>query len=162
LRTVDWIKDASVARLWPNQIVVSVTERKPVARVAVKSNREALIDEDAVMLEPGQEHYSLPLLAGVSASDPVAKRRPQMDRFRNLMRELGPASAKITQVDVADPDDLKIQEPMDGRTVTLLLGDQHFALRHQSFLNYYSEIKKKLPKAAVLDLRLEDRITVVE
>jgi len=162
LRTVDWVKDANVARLWPNQIVVSVTERKPVARVGLSGNREALVDEDGVMLTPGQERYHLPRLDGVSASDAVATRRQQMGRFLNLMKELGDAGAKISEVDISDPDDLKIQEPLDGRTVTLLLGDQHFALRHQSFLNYYAEIHKKLPKATVLDLRLEDRITVVD
>jgi cell division protein FtsQ len=162
LRTVDWVKDANVARLWPNQIVVSVTERKPVARVAINANREALVDEDGVMLTAGQEHYRLPRLDGVSASDPVTKRRQQMGRFLNLMKDLGDVGAKITEVDISDPDDLKIQEPLDGRTVTLLLGDQHFALRHQNFLNYYAEIHRKLPKASVLDLRLEDRITVVD
>ncbi|HEY4362210.1 MAG TPA: FtsQ-type POTRA domain-containing protein [Bryobacteraceae bacterium] len=162
LRTVDWVKDANVARLWPNQIVVSVTERKPVARVGTGSNREGLVDEDGVMLTPGQERYQLPRLDGVSAFDPVPKRRQQMGRFLNLMKELGVAGLKVTEVDISDADDLKIQEPLDGRTVTLLLGDQHFALRHQSFLNYYAEIHKKLPKATVLDLRLEDRITVVD
>jgi cell division protein FtsQ len=162
LRTIDWVKDANVARLWPNRILVSITERKPVARVALGSGREALIDEDGVFLAPGQDRYRLPRLDGVSASDPIAKRRQQMGRFLALMNDLGDAAAKISEVDVSNPGDLKIQEPFEGRTVTLLLGDQHFAVRHQSFLNYYTEIKKKLPKAAVLDLRLEDRITVVE
>src|SRR5580700_8908196 len=30
LRSVDWVKDASIARLWPNRVVVRVQERKPV------------------------------------------------------------------------------------------------------------------------------------
>jgi cell division septal protein FtsQ len=162
LRTVDWVKDASVARLWPNRIVVSVTERKPVARVGMGLNREALVDEEGVMLSPGQDHYRLPRLDGVSASDPVEKRRKQMEGFLTLMKELGDTRGRVSEVDVSDRDDLKVQEPFEGRTVTLMLGDQHFGLRHQSFLNYYAEIKKKMPKAAVLDLRLEDRITVVE
>ena len=162
LRTVDWVKDANVARVWPNHILVSITERKPVAHVALASHRDALIDEDGVLLAPGQDRYRLPVLDGVSVADPIAKRGQQMRRFLTLMNELGDAARNITEVDISDPDDLKIQEPFEGRTVTLLLGDQHFALRHQSFVNYYTEIKKKLPKAAVLDLRLEDRITVVE
>ena len=45
--------------------------------------------------------------------------------------------------------------------VTLLLGDRDFAVRHQNFVNYFAEIRKKMPDATVLDLRLEDRITVV-
>src|ERR1035437_4949979 len=31
LRAVDWVQDASIARLWPNRVVVRVEERKPVA-----------------------------------------------------------------------------------------------------------------------------------
>src|ERR1700680_1816256 len=30
LRAVDWVKDASVVRLWPNRVIVSIAERKPV------------------------------------------------------------------------------------------------------------------------------------
>jgi hypothetical protein len=45
--------------------------------------------------------------------------------------------------------------------VTLLLGDQDFGVRYQNFVSHYGEIKQKLPGAAALDLRLEDRITVV-
>ena len=37
LRTVDWVKDASVARFWPNRVVVGVTERKPVAFVDARA-----------------------------------------------------------------------------------------------------------------------------
>jgi hypothetical protein len=124
--------------------------------------REALVDEEGVMLSPGQDRYRLPRLDGVSASDPIDKRRKEMEGFLSLMKELGDSWGKISEVDVSDRDDLKVQEPFEGRTVTLMLGDQHFGLRHQSFLNYYGEIRRKMPKASVLDLRLEDRITVVE
>src|SRR5262249_20748614 len=31
LQTIDWIRDATVARVWPNKLVVQITERKPVA-----------------------------------------------------------------------------------------------------------------------------------
>jgi hypothetical protein len=46
--------------------------------------------------------------------------------------------------------------------VTLLLGDRDYAMRYQNFIRNYPEIKRRLPGAATLDMRLEDRITVVE
>jgi cell division protein FtsQ len=170
LRTVDWIKDASVARFWPNRIVVGVSERKPVAFVAfgsqsamasaLDSKSAALIDEEGVMLPPAQDRFMLPVLLGVSASDALPARRERVRRMLGLMKDLGDASRAVSEVDVSDPDNLKISEPFDGRIVTLLLGDRNFALRHQNFVNYYAEIRKKMPGAAVLDLRVEDRITV--
>jgi cell division protein FtsQ len=166
LRTVDWIKDASVARFWPNRIVVGVNERKPVAFVTLGSGPEskhpALIDEEGVILPAAQDRFMLPVLLGVSASDSLAVRREHVQRLLSLLKDLGNAARAVSEVDVSDPDNLKISEPFDGRVVTLLLGDRNFALRHQNFVNYYAEIRKKLPSASVLDLRLEDRITVVK
>jgi cell division protein FtsQ len=161
LRTVDWIKDASVARFWPNRIVVGVSERKPVAFVTLNS-KSALIDEEGVILPAARDRFMLPVLLGVNVSDALAERRERVQRMLSLMKDLGNASRAVSEVDVSDPDNLKISEPFDGRSVTLLLGDRNFALRHQNFVNYYAEIRKKLPSASVLDLRLEDRITVVK
>jgi cell division protein FtsQ len=79
-----------------------------------------------------------------------------------LTRELGADVRNISEVDVSDRDNLKVTAPHSGHIVTLLLGDRNFGLRYQNFVNHFGEIKRRLPDAATLDLRLEDRITVVE
>jgi cell division protein FtsQ len=162
LRAVDWIKDASVARVWPNRLLVSVRERTPVAFVTLSSTKFGLIDEDGVILPPVPDRFALPVLQGVRASDPVSSRRDRVHRMLYLQRELGDTAAKISEIDVSDPDNLKITQPNDGRAVTLLLGDHNFSTRYRNFVNHYSEIQRRLPGAATLDLRMEDRITVVE
>ena len=35
LLAVDWVEDASVSRIWPNRLLVRITERKPVAFVSL-------------------------------------------------------------------------------------------------------------------------------
>jgi cell division protein FtsQ len=166
LRDVDWIKDASVARLWPNRIVVGVRERKPVAFITagpqsgMDARHSALIDEEGVILPAAQDRFPLPVLLGVSASDALPDRRERVQRMQALMKDLGEASRAVSEVDVSDPDNLKVSEPFDGRIVTLLLGDRNFGLRHRNFVGYFAEIRKKAPGATVLDLRVEDRITV--
>jgi cell division protein FtsQ len=163
LREVDWVKDASIARLWPNRVVVTIAERKPVAFLILGSSRLALIDEDGVILPLAADRFALPVLHGIRPTDPPAQRREQVRRMLRLTRELGSGlTARISEIDVSDRDDLKVTEPDDGRAITLLLGDHNFALRYQSFVRNYPEIKRRLPGAATLDLRLEDRITVVE
>jgi cell division protein FtsQ len=162
LRTVDWVKDAAVARLWPNRLVVKITERTPAAFITLGSGRVALIDEDGVILPPAKDRFTLPVLAGVRAGDPISDRRECVQRAMRLMKELGDAAQRISEIDVSDRDNIKVSEPFDGRIVTVHLGDRDFGRRHQNFLNHFAEIKRKLPGASTLDLRLEDRITVIE
>ena len=50
LRTVSWVRDASIERVWPNRVVVRVSERAPVAFVAMGPSKFGLIDEDGVIL----------------------------------------------------------------------------------------------------------------
>lgn len=162
LRAVHWVKDASVARFWPNRVVVNVSERKPVAFVTLGSSRFALIDEDGVILPAVADRFPLPVLAGVRSSDPIIERRDRVHRMLRLTRELGEMAARISEIDVSDRDNVKVTQSYEGRMVTLLLGDHNFALRYQNFIKNYAEIKRRLPGAVTLDMRLEDRITVVE
>ncbi len=163
VRAVDWVKDAAVLRLWPNRVLVRVTERAPVAFLALGPSRYALIDEDGVILPPAPDRFTLPVIAGVHASDPRPQRRERVHRMLRLTRDLGAeATAKISEIDVSDAENLKIALPWDGRVITLLLGDHDFAIRYQNFVRNYPEIKRRLPEATKLDLRLEDRITVVD
>jgi cell division protein FtsQ len=162
LKTVAWVKDATVSRVWPNRLVARVAERKPVAYLASISPRAALIDQDGVILPPTGEHFALPAVVGVRTFDPLPRRRERVALLLRLLAEIGEARKDISEVDVSDPDNLKVAEPYEGGMVTLLLGNTHFQLRYTNFRNHIAEIKRKLPGASTLDLRLEDRITVVQ
>jgi cell division protein FtsQ len=162
LRNVDWVKDADVARVWPNRVLVNVSERRPVAFVTLAPSRFGLIDEDGVILPPAPDRFHLPVLAGVSAKDSVDERRKRVHRMTGLIASLGAAASDIAEVDVSDGSNLKVKQPSGGHMVTLLLGERNFAVRYQNFVTHFSEIQQKLPGAATLDLRLEDRITVVD
>ncbi len=167
LRSVDWVKDASVARMWPNRLQVRIEERVPVAFVTLGSSRSTssrfgLIDEDGMILPPTPDRFGLPVLAGVRPSDSRAVRAERVHRMLRLQRELGEQGRNLSEIDVSDPDDVTIMEPRDGHVLKLLLGDRNYALRYRNFVTHYAEIVERLPGAVTLDLRLEDRITVVE
>jgi cell division septal protein FtsQ len=162
LRTVDWVRDASVARIWPNRLLVTVDERKPVAFVTLGRSRFGLIDEDGVMLPTAQDRFTLPVLTGVRASDQLSDRRDRVHRMLRVTGDLGDLAHDLTEIDVSDRDDIKVSQAYRGRVLTLLLGDHNFNARYRNFVNHYAEIQRRLPAASTLDLRLEDRITVVE
>jgi len=162
LRAVSWVRDVSVERIWPNRVIVRVAERVPVAYIPLGSSRSGLIDEDGVILPLTETRFKLPMLTGVHSNDPIDERRKRVRRMLRLVHDLGDSSQNFTEIDVSDPDNLKIIEPWDGRVLKLVIGDHNFTQRYANFVNNYSEIKRRVQGATTLDLRLEDRITAVE
>ncbi len=167
LLRVSWIKDASIVRLWPNRVMVRVTERRPAAFIAIESEgiaRWSLIDSDGVILDPpDRPHpFDLPMLRGVRVGEKADMRGMRVRRMQYLIRELGPLADNISEIDVSDLDDLKVTEKMQDHAIKLILGDRNFSSRVRNFLDHYADIRKRMPDAKVLDLRLDDRITVVQ
>lgn len=167
LLRVSWVKDASIVRLWPNRVIVNIAEREPAAFIGVETEgitRWSLIDADGVILDPTERphQFNLPILRGVRADDRPAMRGTRVRRMQYLLKELGPLAGDVSEIDAANLDNLKVTEKMQDHATKLILGDRNFRSRLQNFLDHYPDIRKRMPDAKVLDLRLDDRITVVE
>jgi len=163
LLNVRWVHDASVARIWPDRVVVQISERKPAAFLQLPADgiaRWALIDDEGVILDPpAKASFHLPVLTGVLTGETAERRGVRVRRMQRLMRDLGPLADKVSEVDVADLDNLRITEQVGGGAVSLMMGDRNFASRLRNFLDSYPDIHRKMPQAASFDLRLDDRIT---
>ncbi|MEX2263467.1 MAG: cell division protein FtsQ/DivIB [Bryobacteraceae bacterium] len=169
LLAVDWVADASVLRIWPNRIAVRIVERQPVAFVSLPARFErgparlALIDDDGVILEtPARSRFSFPVLRGLSEKEPETERARQVRLMQRIRRDVEPFGKTISEIDVGNPDNPLVTVELEGRAVTLALGDRNFRTRFQNFLSHYPEIRKRLPEAGSFDLRLDDRITAKE
>lgn len=166
LLAIDWIRDASVSRFWPNGLVVRITERTPVAFAQTPTRGGvtlfSLIDADGVLLDPQRAgKLELPVLVGIKPGESEAQRRERVKRFLRLQSELGAHMQRISEIDVSDVDNLRVTQPFEDRAVTLLLGNQKFLTRYENFVNNQAEIRRRLPGATILDLRLRDRIMAV-
>jgi cell division protein FtsQ len=166
---VQWVKDASIMRVWPNRAAVHITERTPVAFVPLKTDdpaapyHSALIDDEGVILEPhGATQFKLPVLTGVSQNDSRDLRRAKARKMLKFFQEVGQLGDKVSEVEIASVENVKATVPMEGRAMVLVLGGQRFSVKLQNFFKHYPEIRKRLPDATVLDLRIEDRITAIE
>lgn len=166
LLAVEWVKDATVSRVWPNQIAVSITERQPVAFVLLPRRGETpamLVDEDGVLLplrESGK--FRLPVVRGLRTDQTEEDRRSRIRRMLKLQSEIGEHIDRISEIDIANADNLKVTYPLSDRAIILYLGHNHYAIRLKKFLENMDEIRRRLPNARALDLRLEDRITAVK
>jgi cell division septal protein FtsQ len=166
LLRVAWVKDASILRAWPNHISVEIRERQPVAFVQLRSegiSRWSLIDSDGVILEPpAKAPFKLPVVNGVQAGESQATRGMRVRRVSRMLDEIGPEFRdKVSEADVSDLDNLKVTMKLRGRAVVLMLGDHNFRNRIQSVLDHFESISKRISDMAILDLRLDDRITVL-
>jgi cell division protein FtsQ len=161
---IDWVDDATVSRIWPNRIEVHIRERKPVAFVQIAgaggSMLPRLIDADGVILDPLRRvRLKLPVLAGVRASDSPEMRRARVERLLIFQGDVGPLMDKISEVEISDLENIRVTQAVDGRILTLLVGNHDFRQRLQNLLANYAEINNRMPNATVLDLRVPGRIT---
>jgi cell division protein FtsQ len=162
LLAIDWIEEASVARIWPDRLIVRLRERKPVAFVFFRSG-VLLIDRHGVLLDsPAQAQFTFPVLGGVREDETEEQRADHVRAMLAVQEDLGYLAKDVSEIDTADPDTIRIVAKVDNHAVELTLGDSNFAQRYQNFLNHYPEIEKHSPQVKSFDLRLDDRITAKE
>jgi cell division protein FtsQ len=165
LLAVDWVADASIARIWPNRLAVRIKERTPVAFVNLpvaggRGSRVLLIDGEGVLLEPpAHARFAFPVLSGVTAEQTEAERRHRVEAMLRLLDDLGSLAKNVSEVNAGAPENLVIVTQIEGRAVELVMGNQNFAGRLQNFLDHYPEIRRRSGNVRAFDLRLDDRIT---
>ncbi len=159
LLAIDWVRDASVSRRWPNRVAVCITERTPVAFALLPAGGLKLIDEDGALLDPPPRAVlDLPVLRGVSAEEPPSMRRESVRQALTLIREAEAYAGQISEINVSDPENLKVMQVVEGRPIRLQLGSEHYLSRLKNFFTHYPDIGRRLPGARAFDLRLDDRI----
>jgi cell division protein FtsQ len=166
IKDIDWIKEASVARVWPNSLVIRIQERIPVAfaHIGGSAPRIALVDAEGILMTPGRNlnDFDLPVLTGIDSSDKLNRRKERVDRYLGLKKELSGEMQKISEIDVSDTENIMVTEQFDDRAYTFMLGNKDYLKRLTNFTSNYQEIKKRMPEdPAILDLRMEDRIIFV-
>jgi cell division protein FtsQ len=170
LLAIDWVEEAAISKIWPDTLMVHVTERTPVAFVRLPADRNdgmsqfALIDKDGYILRPRvAARFTLPVITGVRETEPLEDRRARVHRVLSMLNAIGPMSQQISEIDAADPNNLIVAEHVDNRVVNLMLGDENYKSRLSHFLANYAEIQTKPggKDATTFDLRIDEDITAV-
>jgi len=172
LERLPWVQHATVMRLLPNQLRISIVERTPVAFVR-QGSQIGLVDASGVLLDmpeqsAGDPKYSFPVLTGLNANDPLSTRAARMEIYHRFMTELDAGSPKngqkltetMSEVDVSNPEDVKALVTDDGTDVLVHFGDENFLARYESFEEHLPEWRQQYPKLASADMRYEDQIVL--
>ena len=164
LEAVPWIESASVMRLMPNRIAVQIQERTPVAFAQIGSRIE-LVDAHGVIMElPRRTHYSFPVVLGLSESDPLSTRGAQMKLYSRLVNDLDAGDAHyskdLSEVDLNDPENLKVTVSDPAGAVLVSLGSDQFLERFKIYLSHIADWRAQFQKVESVDLRYDGQIIV--
>jgi len=167
LKSIDWVREATVARRWPNGVDVYITEREPAAFARLPKDKQgrariAFVDDDGMLLpisDRDRGRYDLPALSGLREDQKLEDRALRVRQMRRFYAEAKGVSFVISEVNLANLRNLKCRVKMADRSYLLLMGQEDFAFNLQRFQQHMAEIERKMPQAAVLDMRSRDTIT---
>lgn len=168
LEAIPWVQRATVMRLLPDQIRVSVVERQPVAFVR-QGQQVGLVDADGVLLTMppammAQHNYSFPVVTGLSASDPLSMRKARMAVYERLLAELDAngqrLSEQVSEIDLTDPQDARVLMPEQGTDILGHFGDDRFLDRYQRYKAHIAEWRQQYPKLTAVDLRYDNQVVL--
>jgi len=165
LEQIPWIEHATVMRLLPDQIRVSIVERQPVAFVR-QGDQVGLVDANGVLLSMpaammAQHHFSFPVLTGIASQDAPAAAKLRMGLYQRLLAELDAngkhLSEQISEIDLTDPEDARVLMAEQGGDILAHMGEDHFLDRYLRYRAHIAEWRQQYPKLTGVDLRYEQQ-----
>jgi cell division protein FtsQ len=130
LRQMPWVSDLYVRRVWPDQIVITLAEKKPVARW----NDDVLLSEGGELFSPKQETWpeDLPRFFG-----PVGQQIFMLRNFDDMNRLLLPLHAKISYLELTSFLTWKLTL---NNGITMQIGHKDILTRLNQFVKVYPKI----------------------
>lgn len=164
LQQIPWVASASVMRFAPNRLKIQIHERTPVAFAQVGS-KVMLIDAGGVLMDlTNKKRFSFPVIIGMSANEPLSTRSIRMKIFNELVRQLdsggGHYSQDLSEVDLTDPEDVKVLTNDPAGEVLVHLGSANFLDRFKIYVAHLREWRQQFTKLESVDLRYDQQIIV--
>ncbi len=180
LEQIPWVKHASVMRLLPNRISVTIEERTPVAFAQI-GPRISLIDAGGVVMgmpANRQVKYSFPVIRGITETEPLSSRAAAMKIYNRLVDELGSTDGEsagpngslnsgppnyvkqLSEVDLSDPENVKVTANDPGGTMVVHLGKEDFLPRYKLYVTHIAEWRQQFQNVQSVDLRYEGQVIV--
>ncbi len=166
LEQIPWVESASVMRFVPNRMKIEIHERTPTAFARVGS-RIFLIDPSGVLMDlpvGNRNKFSFPVVLGMNHGEPLSTRAARMKTYNELVSELDSGGAhysqNLSEVDLSDPDDIKVLASDPGGEVLVHLGSSDFLDRFKIYVSHVQEWRQQFQRLDSVDLRYDHQIVV--
>jgi cell division protein FtsQ len=164
LEQIPWVESASVMRFAPNRLKVMIHERTPVAFARVGS-KILLVDAAGTLMElPGKKKYSFPVMLGMNPGEPLSTRIARMKIYNEVVSQLDSSGAhysqELSEVDLSDPEDVKVLANDSGGEVLVHLGSSNYLDRYKIYVTHVQSWRQQFEKLESVDLRYDRQIIV--
>ena len=166
LQEIPWVESAAVMRFLPNRLRVEIVERTPVAFVQIGS-KIALIDAHGVVMDlpaGAARSYSFPVIVGMAEAEPLSTRAARMKIFTSLVQDLDADgshnSRDLSEIDLTDPEDVKVTVTDAGGELLVHLGSSDFAARFKIYKSNVEKWRAQYPNLQSVDLRYQGQVIV--
>ncbi|MFQ5694727.1 MAG: cell division protein FtsQ/DivIB [Terriglobia bacterium] len=164
LQEIAWVESAAVQRLLPDRLRVELRERTPVAFLRAGRGLR-LIDRQGVVLPvPEGASYSFLVLTGLSGKLTRPERARRVELYQELVAELDrdgtPHSARLSEVDLRDPDNLAASIAEEGRSVWLLFGRGDYREKFENYLEHRALWQQSGETVRAVDLRYRGQLVL--
>lgn len=151
VESLAWIKSASVSRIWPDTISISVVEEQATAVWA----RGGLVNQQGAIILPFEESYpaGLPEFNG-----PVGMERNMTEFYKQARNVIEPLGLEITSLHLDSRGAYVLELSND---IELLLGREHIQSRLERFARVYKKVLvKRATEIAKIDMRYSNGLAV--
>jgi len=164
VEAIAWVRSAALVRVLPNRLVVHLIERTPVAFANV-GGHVGLVDGEGMLLEkPESASFDFPVITGLDSHASPDESRPRLalyqDFFRQLGDEISHSGWAVSEVDLAEADDLKALLVQGRETLQVHFGHESFLERFRTFLSLLPELRKSNLPLDSVDLRYHNQVVV--
>jgi cell division protein FtsQ len=166
LEKIPWVESASVMRFVPNRLKIEIHERTPVAFARVGS-KILLIDSVGTLMDlpaAGKKKYSFPVILGMNPGEPLSTRTPRMKIYNDVVSQLNAGGAHysedLSEVDLSDPEDVKVLASDPQGEVLVHLGSSNYLERYKVYVSHVREWRQQFDKLESVDLRYDRQIIV--
>ena len=161
-----WVEGATIRRVLPSTIEITVSERVPMG-IGRVGTALYLIDAKGVIVDeygPAYSDLDLPIIDGLATSPREGTALidlPRTEFARRVISALAmrPALAsRVSQIDVSDLHNAVVI--LDDDTALLRLGDDEFVERLQQYVDLQPALRERMANIDYVDLRFDERLYV--
>jgi cell division protein FtsQ len=165
LLSAPWVSDASIRRVLPGTLAVTIEERQPMG-VGRLDDALFLIDDTGTIIDefgPNYAELDLPVIDGLASphgGDTLveAGRASLAGRLVAELQRRPELAQRISQIDVSDGRDAVVV--LKGDAARVRVGDGQFAERLQSYLALAPTLREHVADIDYVDLRFDERVYV--